>query len=362
MNFIERKYILLLSSKLERFKEIRANLYNFRCPFCKDSEKNKYKARGYIYSRKDEAVYKCHNCGRSHSLQVFLQLLDPNLFAQFKVENFENKFGSPKKNKLFKENVADQFIKQRISKPLKHCVKLSEIEEGNELYVVKQYAISRKIPPKFFSYLYATSSLNNISKEIANVKDRKFPDFPVLVIPFFTWNGKFDYIQCRALTNNAEFRFTTFEVNESGLKVWGIPWIDWTEPVHVFEGAIDAMFVNNAIAIAGASDTKFIQWILTKKRKDEIIFCFDNDYKKNPQVLKIVEKRIDDGFKILLFNKQFKWKDMNAAITTGYWSMPKLNSYIQNRVFYDLKAKLELSSQLKKGRLHENNILNNKGP
>lgn len=348
MNFIERKYILLLSPKLERFKEIRHNLFNFRCPFCKDSEKNKFKARGYIYSTKNENVYKCHNCGRSHSFPIFLQLLDPNLFAQFKVENFENNFGNSKRNKLFNENVSEQFAKQKSFKPLKHCVKLSEIEEGDELYIVKQYAINRKIPLKFFAYLYATSSLNNISKEIENVKDRKFPDFPVLVIPFFTWNGKFDYIQCRSLTDDKEFRFTTFEVNENGLKVWGIPWIDWTEPIHVFEGAIDAMFVNNAIAIAGASDSKFIQWILTKKKKDEIIFCFDNDYKKNPQVLKLVEKRIKDGFKILLFNKQFKWKDINAAVINGGWNGLQINKYIKDRIFYDLKAKLELAQLTKR--------------
>ena len=50
MNFIERKYILLLSNRFRNFKQ-KENHYNFSCPYCGDSHKNKFKARGIYYKK-----------------------------------------------------------------------------------------------------------------------------------------------------------------------------------------------------------------------------------------------------------------------------------------------------------------------
>ena len=52
MDLIDSKYIGLVSSRLPKFKKIKANLYNFRCPVCGDSQKHKNKARGYLYGIK----------------------------------------------------------------------------------------------------------------------------------------------------------------------------------------------------------------------------------------------------------------------------------------------------------------------
>lgn len=50
--YIYQKYVYLLSSYLEGFKKIGHN-YNFRCPICGDSEKNKRKKRGWLLSNND---------------------------------------------------------------------------------------------------------------------------------------------------------------------------------------------------------------------------------------------------------------------------------------------------------------------
>ena len=50
-SWIDHKYVGLLSTQLDRFSKKTNNLYNFRCPFCGDSQKNKWKARGYIYDK-----------------------------------------------------------------------------------------------------------------------------------------------------------------------------------------------------------------------------------------------------------------------------------------------------------------------
>ena len=78
MNFVDVKYIGLLSSRLSHFKKKTNELYNFRCPLCGDSEKNQYKARGYLYPSKDRTsfVYKCHNCGDTRTLANLIKFID----------------------------------------------------------------------------------------------------------------------------------------------------------------------------------------------------------------------------------------------------------------------------------------------
>ena len=47
MNLVDSKYIGLVSPRLQKFKKVKNNLFNFRCPICGDSKKNKTKTRGY---------------------------------------------------------------------------------------------------------------------------------------------------------------------------------------------------------------------------------------------------------------------------------------------------------------------------
>ena len=73
MDLIDSKFIGLISPRLEKFKRVKSNLYNFRCPICGDSKKNKTKTRGYLYTMKANVNYKCHNCGASMSLESCLK-------------------------------------------------------------------------------------------------------------------------------------------------------------------------------------------------------------------------------------------------------------------------------------------------
>ena len=51
---VDIQYLLTLSPRLDRFKKKSNNLYNFRCPYCGDSQKKQSKARGFVYSMKNE--------------------------------------------------------------------------------------------------------------------------------------------------------------------------------------------------------------------------------------------------------------------------------------------------------------------
>ena len=89
MNHVDSKFINLLSAKLQKFKRVKSNLYNFRCPICGDSQKNKSKTRGYLYSVKADVNYKCHNCGASMTFSSFLKQQDPILHKQYVFERLK---------------------------------------------------------------------------------------------------------------------------------------------------------------------------------------------------------------------------------------------------------------------------------
>ena len=92
--YIEIKYINLLSPRLEKFKQKAQFLWNFRCPLCGDSQKNKNKTRGFIYMMKGDFFYKCHNCGASTLFPKFLEMLDVALYKEYRMEKFKDKAGS----------------------------------------------------------------------------------------------------------------------------------------------------------------------------------------------------------------------------------------------------------------------------
>ena len=77
MDLVDSKFIGLISPRLQKFKKIKSDLYNFRCPICGDSQKNKSKTRGYLYGVKADVNFRCHNCGASMTFSNFLKTLDP---------------------------------------------------------------------------------------------------------------------------------------------------------------------------------------------------------------------------------------------------------------------------------------------
>ena len=90
MDHVDSKYVNLISVRLEKFKRVKTDLYNFRCPICGDSKKNKSKTRGYIYSVKSNTNFKCHNCGASMSLNNFIKKVDPAIHKQYSLEKFRD--------------------------------------------------------------------------------------------------------------------------------------------------------------------------------------------------------------------------------------------------------------------------------
>ena len=75
-SYIDIKFLNLLSTRLPKFKRKSDNLFNFRCPHCGDSQKSASKARGFVYRKKNDMFFKCHNCGMGQTLGNLIKFLD----------------------------------------------------------------------------------------------------------------------------------------------------------------------------------------------------------------------------------------------------------------------------------------------
>ena len=78
-SYIDIKFLNLLSTRLPKFKRKSDNLFNFRCTDCGDSQKSASKERGFVYRKKNDMFFKCHNLGVGQTLRNFIKFLDPNM-------------------------------------------------------------------------------------------------------------------------------------------------------------------------------------------------------------------------------------------------------------------------------------------
>ena len=156
MDLVDSKYVSLLSSRLEKFSRKKADLYNFRCPICGDSSKNRTKTRGYIYCVKNNTNYKCHNCGASMSFNNFLKQLDATLHKQYTMEKFKE--GHTGKNFPVTPAPKLEFKKPTFKKKTK--INLPKASENPD---AKAYLEKRKLDPDKFYYAQSFKKWANTS-------------------------------------------------------------------------------------------------------------------------------------------------------------------------------------------------------
>ena len=172
MDHIDSKFIGILSPRLEKFKRVKSNLYNFRCPICGDSKKSKNKTRGYLYSVKANTNFKCHNCGSSMSFNNFIKKIDVNLHKQYTLEKFKE--STTGRNFIVEEpkfNFEAPKFKEKVDLP-----------KASKDPVASGYLTGRNLNPDKFYY-------TNEFKKYVNSKKQTFDstkyDESRIIIPLF---------------------------------------------------------------------------------------------------------------------------------------------------------------------------------
>lgn len=326
--YIDKKFVSLVSTKLERFKQKSEFLWNFRCPICNDSAKNKMKTRGYFYRRKSDIFYTCHNCGISLSFGNFLKTMDSSLYREYQLERYKNETSG---------NVAKPDFAMAKIKPVFNIqtkINLVSIADLPINHSAGQYLLSRKIPRDRLHDIYYAPNFREFVMEMLPDYDKTLYNEPRIIFPFYDEKKNLLGFQGRAI-GDSKVKYITVKLSDDNKKIFGLDRVDFSKKIYVVEGPIDSMFLQNSLATMDAS----LYNISLLLGNHDYVFIHDNE-PRNAAIVKHMAKTISHGKNIFIWPQEVTVKDINDWIMTGATSS-EIQSIIDRNTFCDLRARLE---------------------
>ena len=318
MNLVDSKYIGLVSSRLQKFKRVKPDLYNFRCPICGDSQKNKSKTRGYLYSVKADMNFRCHNCGASMTLSNFLKEIDPNIHKQYVFERFKD--GKTGRGTVVEEpkfNFEAPVFKPKLDLP-----------KASTNLVAKKYLENRKLDSDKFYYTDKFKAWSNSHKKTF---DSVKYDEPRIIIPLFYKNTLVGF-QGRSL-GPSKVKYITVMINDDAPKIYGLDSIRGGAPVYITEGPFDSTFISNSIAMCGA-DGDVGKWGVSNP-----VWVYDNE-PRSKEITSRISSTIARGESVVIWPNQIKEKDINDMVLAGH----DVQSIVESNIYKGLEATLKFTT------------------
>ena len=316
-----------MSSRLGRFAKKKEDLYNFRCPLCGDSQKNKTKSRGYIFRKKNDYFYMCHNCGVSTTFFNFLKQIDPALLKEYQLERYTSNQDQNIETPKFEEF--------KHSTPVfKKTLSIPSIESLPSEHFARKYVEARKIPESFYGQLYYAEDFKNFIDALGIDKDGLTSGDKRLVIPFYDKDKNLIALQGRSL-GESKLRYITVKIDDVNKKIFGQDRINTEKRIYVFEGPFDSMFIENSVATADSH----LEAITDVYNKSDVVLVFDNE-PRNKEILKQIERAIDNHFNVVIWPEMVQEKDTNEMIINGFTS-DEIRDIIDNHTHQNLRAKME---------------------
>ena len=322
--YTEIKYLNLLSVRLEKFKKKKDYLWNFRCPVCGDSQRNKNKCRGFVFQVKGNLLYKCHNCQFSAPLPKLIEVVDPALYKQYQLEKFKD--GKKKRPDMRKVN---KIVSQSPVFEIDATSTLTPVSNLNTEHPAKEYLLQRKLP---LEALYFTEKFQEWTNSVKpGTFENITQDEPRIIIPFRDKEGNVFGYQGRSLSNSG-LRYITILLEEGRPKIFGLNTLDYDQTIYVTEGPFDSLFLKNCVAMAGA-DLSGISDL-----GNNVVFIYDNE-PRNKQITSRMGKLIDSGQSVVIWPSNITQKDINDMILAGI----PVQSIIKSNTYHGLKATLKFN-------------------
>ncbi len=318
MDLVDSKFIGLVSSRLLKFKRVKPNLYNFRCPICGDSQKHRNKARGYLYAVKADMNFRCHNCGASMTFSNFLKEIDPTIQKQYVFERFKD-------GKTGRGTVVEE-PKFNFEAP-KFRPKL-DLPKASENPDAKKYLEDRKIDTDRFYYTDKFKAWSNSQKKTF---DSVKYDEPRIIIPLF-YKDTLVGFQGRSL-GPSKVKYITVMINDDAPKIYGLDTIRTGTPVYITEGPFDSTFIRNSIAMCG-SDGDVGKWGVS-----DPVWVYDNE-PRSREIVRRISDTISRGEKVVIWPSNIQEKDINDMVLAGH----DVQSIVESNVYSGLKAKLRFNT------------------
>ena len=318
MDHIDSKFIGLVSSRLEKFKRVKSNLFNFRCPICGDSKKNKSKMRGYLYAVKANTNFKCHNCGASMSFNNFLKEIDPVIHKQYTMEKFKS--GHTGRNFVTEEPVF-KFEAPRFKTKI-------DLPKASQNPRSAGYLTARRLDPENFYYAEHFKEFVNSIKHTFD--DTRYEEERIIIPLYYEKN--LIWFQGRSINPNP-IKYITVMINDDAPKIYGLDNIRKDVPVYITEGPFDSTFISNSIAMCGA-DADVDRWGVSNP-----VWIYDNE-PRNSEIVARIGRTIDNGDSVVIWPNGIDDKDINDMVMSGL----DVQSVIESNTYSGLEAKLKFNT------------------
>ena len=307
----------MLSPRLDKFKKVRDNLFNFRCPYCGDSRKSQSKARGYFYRKKNDYFYRCHNCGKGTTFGKLLEYLDVVMYKEYIMERYK---GDAPKTELPEFNFEAPKFK-KIDPKLENLTPINKLNGGHP---ARQFVESRQLPEEFYSDLYLCPKFFEWSK----IQSQQ--EHPRLVIPFRDESGEVFAAQGRAFGKESP-KYLTIKFQDKP-KIFGLDRVDFAKRYYVVEGPLDSMFLDNCLAVAGA-DFRYLP-------PGDTTIVLDNE-PRSREIIKQMERLIHQEHELVIWPDTITQKDINDMVLAG---VEDIQTIIDNNTFSGLEATMKLAA------------------
>jgi transcription elongation factor Elf1 len=308
-DYIDTKYIRLLSNRLRNFKQKKEDLFNFSCPICGDSKKNSHKARGYIYSKGGVLFYNCKNCGVGMSISNFIQNVDIFLYKEY---IFEKYVKGKSQVRLPTPNIAPQKLdKVEKKKVFDHASWICDLSPD---HVAVKYLDDREIPKEFYSKLMYTENFKIFCDALKPDHGKVLEEDARVIIPYYNEYNEIIAISGRALGVTPERgKYITIRLIDIPKLIFGLDRVDKSRLVKIVEGQFDSLFLDNCIASCDSALHNTAKIV----NADDMVLIFDNE-NRNKDIINLMKKSIKAGYKVVIWPDNILEKDINDMILYGF--------------------------------------------
>lgn len=322
-----------LKLRLRNFKQRKSvSVWNFSCPICGDSTKNKRKARGFIYNKNGQYNMTCKNCNAGYSLANFIKIYFNDLYAPF--------FFIP----ALKQTNTSLFIDTPNTEPpvILTSTQFPFFIPYYNSDVACKFIDNRRIPRNKLKEVFYIDDINNLIEQYEHLgyTALKYKSSR-LVFVIRSYNNEIIGFITRALNKNDKIRYYNIKCLQLPL-IYGMPFLNRKERVWIVEGLIDSLFLPNALSANSSSFNHVIDFCKEQNIND-FVCVYDNEPHNN-QITKIIEQTINNNYSTVIFSSfPYSGKDINEIVVKNALSPEQVLKLLEERVYSSLRAKLEYS-------------------
>lgn len=263
------------------------------------------------------------------STRNFIKRFDENLYKEYLLDLLRD--NSSYVAPVARIEAPQQSI-SNITKKMFYAI--SELPASHKAY---DYIVNkRKIPQKWLNFIYYIEDFKDIFQIFTKYDAARFKNDGRIVVPYFSSTGNLNGVSCRSLVPNDFLRYIKLKIDDTIPDIFNLAGVDKTRNIYVLEGAFDSCFIQNAVAVNGSNLTSIDKYL----PKDKCVLIFDYQ-PRNPQIVKLIEKAINDGYRVCLLPEFPQGsKDINDLVVNNGYTEEMLMNIINNNISSGVVAKI----------------------